>query len=69
MNLTYTIWKGDTGGIAKLLGHPLRRASAGHEVNQMMKIYTKWRASDMSRTSNRIALPPFKVTVDKKSMK
>ena len=52
-----------------MLGHPLRRASAGHEVKEVMKTYTKWRAGDMSRTCNRIALPPFKVTVNEKTKK
>ena len=47
----------------------MRRASAGHEVKEMMKIFTEWRASDMSRNSNRLALPPFKVIMDGKSLK
>jgi hypothetical protein len=43
VNQAFTIWKGNIGGMAKLLGHPQRSAKDMTEVKALMKAFTAWR--------------------------
>jgi hypothetical protein len=37
------MWKGNNGGVARLLGHPMRRDNDGTEVRVIAKAANAWR--------------------------
>ena len=64
MNCAFTLWKGNNSGVAKLLGHPMRRGYDGTVVKLIAKTAKVWRLQDISRVGNMMTLPSFEVMMD-----